>query len=53
MLAGSNVRLEGATSDVLVEGVTFQADVCDEGGAARPAGGYSAAPTTERILVLP
>ena len=53
MLAGANVKLDGATSDVLVEGVAFAADICLPGGAQRPAGSYSAASSTSRIIVLP
>ena len=53
MLAGANVKLEGATSDALVDGVTFAADICSPGGVQRPAGAFSAATSTSRILVLP
>ena len=53
MLAGSNVRLDGATSDVLVDGVAFAAGACEAGGAQRPAGSFSAATSTARVLVLP
>ena len=51
MLGGAGVSLQGVTRDCVVEQVAFEAAEC--GGRQVPAGAFSAAASTERIMYRP